>query len=88
MSQPIPTRSEEAAHIAAQMDAYEAISTRLRAETEGMSQQHPHQWAGMNSDQELTLADTLPEAAGKTQVRRRPPTHGGGICTWTPTRQR
>ena len=26
-----------------------------------MYQQHPHQWAGMNSDQELTLADSLPE---------------------------
>ena len=65
MSQAIPTKPEEAAHISAQMDEYEAISTRLRAETEGMSQQHPHQWAGMNSDQELTLADTLPELLTK-----------------------
>ena len=61
MSQPIPTRPEEAAHISAQIAEYEAISERLRAETGGMSQQHPHQWAGMNSDQDLTLADTLPE---------------------------
>jgi hypothetical protein len=30
-----------------------------------MSQQNPHQWAGMNSDQELTLADTLPELLAK-----------------------
>ena len=50
MSQPIPTTPEEAAHISAQMDQYEAISARVRPETEGMSQQHPHQWAGMNSD--------------------------------------
>ena len=61
MSQPIPTTPEEVARISAQIAEYEAISTRLRAETEGMSQQHPHQWAGMNSDQELTLADNLPE---------------------------
>ena len=65
MSQPIPTTPEEAAHISAQMDEYEAISTRLRDETEGMSQQHPHRWAGMNSDQKLTLADTLPELLAK-----------------------
>ncbi len=65
MSQPIPTTPEEAAHISAQMDEYEAISTRLRAETEGMSLQHPRQWAGMNSDQKLTLADTLPELLTK-----------------------
>ena len=65
MSQAIPITPEEAAHISTQMDEYEAISTRLRAETEGMSQQRPHQWAGMNSDQELTLADTLPELLTK-----------------------
>ncbi len=65
MSQPIPTSPEEAARISAQIAEYEAISTRLRAETEGMSQQHPHQWAGMNSDQVLTLADTLPELIEK-----------------------
>ena len=55
MSQPIPTTPEEAARISVQMAEYEAISARLRAETEGMSQQNPHQWAGMNSNQELTL---------------------------------
>ena len=65
MSQPIPTSPEEAARISAQIAEYEAISARLRAETEGMSQQHPHQWAGMNSDQVLTLADTLPELIEK-----------------------
>ena len=61
MSQPIPTTPEEAAHISAQMDEYVAISIRLQAKTKGMSQRHPYQWAGMNSDQELALADTLPE---------------------------
>ena len=61
MSQPISTTPEEAAYISAQMDEYETISTRRRDETDGMSQQHPHRWAGMNSDQKLTLADTLPE---------------------------
>ena len=65
MSQPIPTTHEEAARISAQIAEYEAISDRLRAETEGMSQQNPHQWAGMNSDQDLTLADTLPELLEK-----------------------
>ena len=30
-----------------------------------MSQQNPHQWAGMNSDQDLTLAGTLPELLEK-----------------------
>ena len=65
MSQPIPTTPEEAARISAQIAEYEAISERLRAETEGMSQQNPHQWAGMNSDQDLTLADTLPELLEK-----------------------
>ncbi len=65
MSQPIPTTPEETARISAQMAEYETISARLRAETEGMSQQNPHQWAGMNSEQELTLADTLPELLEK-----------------------
>ena len=65
MSQPIPTTPEEAARISAQIAEYEAISERLRSETEGMSQQNPHQWAGMNSDQDLTLADTLPELLEK-----------------------
>ncbi len=65
MSEPIPTTPAEAARISAQMADYEAVSTRLRAETEGMSQQNPRQWAGMNSDQELTLADTLPELLAK-----------------------
>ena len=65
MSQPIPTTPEEAARISAQIAEHEAISERLRAETEGMSQQNPHQWAGMNSDQDLTLADTLPELLEK-----------------------
>ena len=65
MSQPIPTTPEEAARISAQIAEYEAISERLRSETEGMSQQNPHQWVGMNSDQELTLADTLPELLEK-----------------------
>ena len=41
MSQAIPTTPEDAAHISAQMDEYEAISTRLRAETGGMNQQLP-----------------------------------------------
>ena len=68
MSQPIPTTPEEAARISAQMAEYEAVSTRLRAETEGMSQQHPRQWAGMNSDRELTLADTLPELLAKLRL--------------------
>jgi hypothetical protein len=65
MSQPIPTTPEEAARISAQITEYEAISERLRSETEGMSQQNPHQWAGMNSDQDLTLAVTLPELLEK-----------------------
>ncbi len=65
MSQPIPTTPEEAARISAQITEYEAISERLRSETEGMSQQNPHQWVGMNSDQDLTLADTLPELLEK-----------------------
>ena len=42
MSQPIPTTPEEAARISAQITEYEAISERLRSETEGMSQQNPH----------------------------------------------
>ena len=65
MSQPIPTTPEEAARISVQIAEYEAISERLRSETEGMSQQNPHQWVGMNSDQDLTLADTLPELLEK-----------------------
>ena len=65
MSQPIPTTPEEAARISAQITKYEAISEHLRSETEGMSQQNPHQWVGMNSDQDLTLADTLPELLEK-----------------------
>ena len=69
MSQSVPTTPEEAARILAQMDEYEAISTRLRAETEGMSRMHSHQWAGMNSDQKLTLADTLPELLAKLRTR-------------------
>ena len=59
MAQLIPAAPEEAARISAQLAEYEAISERLRSETEGMSQQHPHQWAGMNSDMEVTLTDTL-----------------------------
>ena len=55
------TTPEKAAHISAQIAEYEAISERLRSETEGMSQQNPHQWVGMNSDQDLTIANTLPE---------------------------
>ena len=43
------------------MAEYEAISDRLHTETEELAQQHPHRWAGMNSDRQLTLADTLPE---------------------------
>ena len=70
--QPMPTTPEEAAYISAQMHEYEAISTRLRAETEDMSQQHPHQWAGMNSDQKLTLADTLPELLAKLRSKGEP----------------
>ena len=65
MAQAIPTTPEAAARISAQMDEYETISTRLRTETEGMSQQHPHQWAGMNSDMELTLTDTMHELLEK-----------------------
>ena len=72
MSQPIPTTPEEAARISAQIAEYEAVSERLRSETEGMSQQNPHQWVGMNSDQaptkhfpHLTIANTLPELLEK-----------------------
>ena len=65
MSQPIPATPEETARISAQMAEYETISDRLQAETKGMSQQKPHQWAGMNSDQDLTLADTLSELLEK-----------------------
>ena len=69
MSQAIPTTPEEAARISAQMDEHEAISTRLQAETEGMSQRRARPLVGMNSDQELTLADTLPELLVKLRSR-------------------
>ena len=68
MSQPIPTTPEEAARISAQMHEYEAISDRLRAETADLAFEHPHQWAGMNSDQQLAIAETLSELLAKLRT--------------------
>ena len=65
MSQPVPTTPEEAARISQSLKEFEAISARLQAKTADLALEHPHQWAGMNSDQELTLADTLSELLAK-----------------------
>ncbi len=65
MSQPVPTTPEEAARIAAHIRECEVISNRLRGETEDLVLQRPHQWAGMNSEQVLTFADTLTELLAK-----------------------
>ena len=61
ISQPIATTPAEAARLSALIANYEVISDRLHTECEGLAQEHPHQWAGMNSDQQLILADTLTE---------------------------
>ena len=55
MSQPIRVTCQEAARISAQLEEYETISSRLREESAGLTLQHPHQWAGINSDQQLTI---------------------------------
>ena len=68
MSQPVPTTPEEAARIAAHIREYEVISNRLREETEDLVLQRPHQWAGMNSEQALTFADTLTELLAKLRL--------------------
>ena len=65
MSRLISTSPKEAALTSAQLAEYENISERLHAETEGLSTQHPRQWAGMNSDQVLALADTLQNLLAK-----------------------
>ena len=41
------------------------MSDRLQAETAELSLLYPYQWAGMNSDQRLAIADTPPELLGK-----------------------
>ncbi len=69
MSQPAPVTPAEAGRISALMIEYEAISTCLREECESLTLQHPHQWAGMNSDQRLMIADTLPELLAKLRPR-------------------
>ena len=49
--------------------------------------QHPHKWAGMNANQQLTLADNLPELLAKL----RPDENDRRTvesCTWTRIRRR
>lgn len=65
MAEPLHLTAEERARIAAGLAEHEQISRRLSAETDGLEQNHPHQWAGMNSDMQLILADTLPELLEK-----------------------
>ena len=49
----------------AQLDEYENISARLRETSKDLVNQHPHQWVGMNSDHQLTIAETLPGLLAK-----------------------
>ena len=56
---------EQEARILAQMAEHQAIHQRLDNATVGLAQEHPHQWAGMNSDMQLTLADSLEELLDK-----------------------
>lgn len=51
----------EAARISAGLAEFDNISRRLHAETANLAEQHPHRWAGMNSDLQLTIADSLPD---------------------------
>lgn len=61
MSDAIPTTPEEVARMSAAIAEHQAIYQRLHAETADLAKEHPHKWAGMNSDMELTLAGSLAE---------------------------
>ena len=61
MAERIPKPPEDPAHISALIAEHQAISRRLHAEADDLAQLHPHQWAGMNSDLQLTIANSLSE---------------------------
>ena len=61
MSDAVPATPEEAARRSAAIAEHQAIYQRLHAETADLAAEFPHQWAGMNSDMQLTLADSLEE---------------------------
>ena len=65
MEEPTPFTLDEAARISKEIAEHQAMYQKLHAEAEGLEHQHPHHWAGMNSDLHLTLADSLEELLEK-----------------------